>query len=65
MSSINGNGTMLSSANISLGISKSESMSVSKSYSDVVIVLCWFSELFDCDVEGTGLLYNRKLNRLS
>jgi len=40
MSSINGNGTMLSSANISLGISKSESMSVSKSYSDVVIVLC-------------------------
>lgn len=38
-------------------------MSVSRSYSDV-IVFCRFSELFDCDVEGTGLLYNRKLNWL-
>lgn len=50
---------MLSSANISLGISKSESMSVSKSYSDFV-VFCGLTELFVCDVEGTCLCTTKK-----
>lgn len=54
---------MLSSANISLGISISESMSVSKSYGDVVI-FCETFELFACEVEGTCLLYNKQFNML-
>jgi len=46
---------MLSSANISLGTSKSESMSVSKSYGDIVVFFSITELYFVCDVEGTGL----------